>query len=140
VGAIARTTVIDGSLTVSVQNRVLGIRPITIVPEVQTQVETTAQAEAPRNTVSSTAQQTVQRAFISQDQNSACNTLNITIASSTIPETRSPSTPSNPCGSAKDDAQILKILGEDAKPNQSRYFIHPSVELAVLKRTEPQSR
>jgi len=39
-----------------------------------------------------------------------------------------------------DDAQILKILGEDAKPNQSRYFIHPSVELAVLQLVEPRSR
>jgi len=145
VGAIIRTISGDGSLTISVQNRVIGVRPIpisTVVPEVQTQtqVQTTAQAEAPRSTVSSTTQQTVQRNFINPDQNSTCNTLNATIASTSTPETRSPGSPSNPCGSAKDDAQILKILGEDAKPNQSSYFIHPSLELAVLKRIEPQSR
>ena len=143
VGAIVRTASGDGSLTVSVQNRVLGIRPIMVVPEVvqtQTQVQTTAQAEAPRNTVSSTVQQTVQRTLINQDQNSACNPLNTTIASSTTSETRSPNTSRNPCSSASDEAQILKILGEDAKPNQSNSLIDPSVELAVLQLIEQRSR
>ncbi|MBM0743473.1 filamentous hemagglutinin N-terminal domain-containing protein [Phormidium sp. CLA17] len=146
VGAIIRTITGDGSLTVSVQNRVIGIRPTpTPVPEVQTptQVQTTAQAEAPgntvsspRNTVSSTAQQTVQRTFVQRQDSECAATSSNSISENTGRSPNSSST--NPCTSTSDEAQILKILGEDAKPNQSNYFIHPSVELAGLLRLVEQ--
>ena len=84
-------------------------------------------------------QATVQRQINSQEQSSVCN-LSTTIASSTTPEARSPGTSKNPCSSVEDDAQILKILGEDAKPNQSNSLIDPSVELAVLRLVGQRSR
>ncbi len=135
---------IDASLYGAFQNRVfdpvLKPNPVIDNPEISNSSSVTATATGLQTTGSQAgdAGQVIQRRVDDQAQN-ACN-LSTTIASSITPETRSPGTPSNPCGSAKDDAQILKILGEDAKPNQSSYFIHPSVELAVLQLVEPRSR
>jgi len=137
VGAIATiTNVTNASLPGSFEGIVFKptVKPITFPNESSQQSGSVGEPK-----LATATRDVSQQDFQRQTRSGVCVTSQ-TIASSTIPETRSPSTPSNPCGSAKDDAQILKILGEDAKPNQSRYFIHPSVELAVLKRIEPQSR
>lgn len=121
VGAITRTISGDGSLTTSVQNRVLGIRPEPIgssspdlIVSVQDRmVDTQTGRTTTGNTINSVAQQSVQRTFITQNQNSTCNAE--TTASTTVPENRSPDTTRNPCTTADDEAQILKILGEDSE-------------------------
>jgi filamentous hemagglutinin family protein len=58
--------------------------------------------------------QIVQRQINNQTLNSVCDP-STTIASATIPETRSPNATSNPCTTTNDNTQILKILGEDGK-------------------------
>ena len=143
VGAIARTVQIDGSLTVSLQNRVIGAsaspalsQPPVVVQNQMIEVRSPTSSTEPQ-TVSSTAQQTVQRTFV-QRQSLDCATTSASSASENT--VRSPNTSRNPCSSASDEAQILKILGEDAKPNQSNSLIDPSVELAVLQLIEQRSR
>ena len=143
-GAIVRSVFLNGSLTTSLQDRTFGTLPTST--QSLNQSETTSnqpdssQIAIDRTGALGSETQIVQRQFIRQTQNSGCNTLSTTIASSNIPAARSPSPFNNPCNSVEDDAQILKILGEDAKPNQSHYLIHPSVELAVLRLVGQRSR
>ena len=120
-GAIARSRT-DGTLTYSVQNRVLGILPSIVLPSISD--DKTSTRESSQNLNQSTVNlnaarlqerdsQIVQRQLTSQRQDAVCETLGA-IASTTTSEARSPDNIRNPCTTAKDDAQILKILGDDS--------------------------
>ena len=120
-GAIARSRT-DGTLTYSMQNRVLGILPSIVLPSISD--DKTSTRESSQNLNQSTVNlnaarlqerdsQIVQRQLTSQRQDAVCETLGA-IASTTTSEARSPDNIRNPCTTAKDDAQILKILGDDS--------------------------
>ena len=74
------------------------------------------QGQTGSNPVNAIDQQVVQQSLNRQNQNVACVQAETRVASATVPETRSPNAPSNPCVTTSDEAQILKILGEDGNP------------------------
>jgi len=116
VGAIIRTVVIDGSLTVSTQNRVIGsisptaVSSSTVAPSAQT--PTQSQSTVTSNAVNTVGQDAVQRTFVSQ---AVCAPTETPTTNDISVATRSQSVP-NPCSTATDEQQILKVLGEEEKP------------------------
>ncbi len=114
VGAIIRTVVIDGSLTVATQNRVIG-STTPLIPAAPPPESAITPPQPPTPTVTTAAttvgQDTLQRTVVSQN---ACT------PTDTNPNPRgTPRSPTglNPClTTTTDDQQILKILGEDGQP------------------------
>ncbi|MGA7936005.1 MAG: filamentous hemagglutinin N-terminal domain-containing protein [Kovacikia sp.] len=118
VGAINRTISVDGSLTNSLQNRVFGILPQPIVepqpqpapPSTQTQTLVSTSSRIP-----GTEAQVIQRPLETQ-MNLCGSSGNSAVASGNESSNRAVSgiaaASGNPCASAGNDAQILKILGE----------------------------
>ncbi len=119
-GAIARSRT-DGTLTYSVQNRILGVLPAIVLPTIsdnQVSIGENSQNLNRSTTVELNAtrlqgqdSQILQRQLTSQRQDNICKPLGA-IASSSSPEARSPGISKNPCALPQDDAQILRILGE----------------------------
>ncbi|MBM0743472.1 filamentous hemagglutinin N-terminal domain-containing protein [Phormidium sp. CLA17] len=113
----------DSSLYGAFQNRVFDPVPKPVDPVINNPDATNITNSETPNTQSSTATatrvqtgdtgQVIQRRVDDQAQN-ACQPAT-TIASSTPSETRSLNTSGNPCTTANDEAQILKILGEDSE-------------------------
>ncbi|MDX2241977.1 MAG: filamentous hemagglutinin N-terminal domain-containing protein [Leptolyngbyaceae cyanobacterium bins.302] len=119
VGAIIRTIATDGSLTLSLQNRVIGTRPIVQPPTpTETSIQPTqSQSQTATSSPNVGDPQTVQRTFISQNQNSACTPVATTTGGTDVASRSQPAV-SNPCTSTTDEQQILKILGEDRQPQR----------------------